>query len=1224
MDAPNHNPFDLSGIAGFDDLGGPGTGPNPDPGVPADPAVLQRNLVALCARNKPLAERLQHAAPVPAGGEPLVFEHGADGQLTGTLGGRRLSSARRGGEEARRLAEGVDPAEAAAACVIGFGLGHHVRALQERMGPKSCVICLEPDLGLLRAVLERVDHSAWLARGRCVIATDPDDGAGLTRRLKGLDGLLAIGVKIIEHPASKARLSAAGAAFGRTVGEVVRNTRTHVVTTLVHAPVTLRNMLMNADRYATSAGITALKDACKGAPAVTVAAGPSLQKNLALLAEPGVRDRVVIIAAQTVLRPMLAAGVRPHFVTALDHHELSARFYEGLTADDVRGVRLVVEPKANPSILESFPGEILCTEEPVLDDIIGAELARPKGRLNPGSTVAHLSYALARYLGCDPVIMIGQDLAFTDHQYYAAGAAIHTVWQGEINPERTLEMLEWERVARMRANLRKVPDQQGRPIYTDEQMATYLAQFEADFQADTQAGLTVIDASEGGARKRHTTAMTLADALAAHATAERPPLPDTHAESRPINDVRDRLLGHLTTIRTQAKEIARQSDRAAAALRKVIDCGSDARRADRLIRDVHAMRDVVHAAQPGFRLVEFINQTGVLNRFKADRIIGLNEDADAATQRRLLAERDIKNVGWIGDAARELDRRVAVAVAVHEGRRAKTTREEATPQADSRTAGLRNPELFVLCDPDYAGTGIRRDLAEPVWRGRDALALTLDRVLNCRSVRRVRLLTPEPDRTAALVDRAGLTGRVEIEPVDRARWRARTGCVGLARAQSAECWRGGVGQTTVYDEHLDPTIIASVMDARAVDACAVVGADWCLADPALIDAVVQRHAEAPDRHQLAFTQSTPGLGTLVLGRAAVDSLVTLAELGSPIGTVGGVLGYLPVRPQADPIASPLCVKVDPCVRDAGVRAIADSTPGRALVAAAMDRLGERAADSTAVQSARALAGVRPFRAPRTLVLELCPGRLVSGPFNRAGPIPGDRAPITIAHAHELIREHTRQREDAVVVLDGPGDPLMHPEALDVARLADECGAACVHLRTDLLREGLSAESIIDSGVGVLSVDLLADTPAAYARLTGLDRHAWVTERMAAIADARATAAGLPAQWIVPRIVKCDATLEEIEPFYDRWIMTLGAAVIDPLPAWSVDPIRPLPVPAARAAQIAREIVRVRCDGAVCDEAWHAIASVNAIACGLTEAVRTVRERAASGLGGVRDGAGAAA
>lgn len=1211
MDPDTTNPFDLSGLGplGFD-------APPADAGLPADPAILERNLIALMARNRPLGERLGKATARCG----LQFEMGADGLVSATLDGRRLSSARRGADEAARFAETVDPAETAAACVIGFGLGHHVRGLQQRMGSRSVVVCFEPDLGLLRAVFERVDHSAWLALGRCVIATDADDAAGLSRSLEKCEALLAVGVKIVEHAPSAARIGEAGVRFGRTLGEVVRSNRTHVVTSLVHAPVTLRNMLMNAERYATCAGITALKDACPGAAAVTVAAGPSLRRNLHLLAEPGLRDRVVIIAAQTVLKPMLAAGIKPHFVTALDHHEMSARFYEGLTAADVRGVRLVVEPKANPAILDAFPGEILCTEESLLDQLIGPGLARPMGAIDPGSTVAHLSYALARHLGCDPVIMIGQDLAFTDGQYYAANAAIHDVWQGELNGERTLEMLEWERVARMRANLRKVADQRGGRVYTDEQMSTYLAQFEADFQRDTEAGLTVIDATEGGARKQYASVMTLAGALTGHAKADRPALPETAHLSRDAGTVRPALRAHLGLLREQADTIAHQGRLAEAALQGVLDAGDDARRADRLIRKVHAMRDIVTAQQPGFALVEFINQTGALNRFKADRLIALHDASDTAAHRRLHAERDIKNVVWIAEAAEDLSKRIAASITVLDGLRSKLTREDPPTQAvdaSSAEIGVSNPELFILCDPDCSGLGVRRDLAEPVWRGRNALALTLGRALRCQSVRRVRVLTPEPERTRVLIDRAGLSGRVEVEPVDRARWRDRARAIGVARAPAADCWRGGAGQTTVFDEQLDPGIIADVMQRRGVDACAVASADAVLLDPVLVDALVERHATNPSRYQLCFSQAAPGLGAVVLGREAVDSLVTLQNAASPLATVGGLLGYLPVSPQADPISTPLCVKVDPCVRDLGRRVLADASPGRALVAAALDSLAlsDEAGCSTAERTARVLAEVKAWKSPRTLVLELCPGRLASGPFGgwkRGGAAPHERVMLDLKAAHDLVRQHTRAREDAVLLLDGPGDPLMHPQALDVVRLADEMGAACVHLRTDLLWEGDESDALADCGLGILSVDLLANDPKVYAGLTGLDRHRSVLERLGAIADARAVdATGLKAPWVLPRMTRCAATLDEVESFYDRWIMTLGAAVIDPLPAWAEDDARPLPVPTLRQAQLGREIVRVRSDGLVCDERWRSL-GVNALHDGLADAFKHARSAAQPG------------
>ena len=70
--------------------------------------------------------------------------------------------------------------------------------------------------------------------------------------------------------------------------------------------------------------------AAAGFPAVCVGAGPSLSRNLALLANPETRRRLVVITAQTTLKPLLACGIRPDFVTALDYHHISTRFYEGL------------------------------------------------------------------------------------------------------------------------------------------------------------------------------------------------------------------------------------------------------------------------------------------------------------------------------------------------------------------------------------------------------------------------------------------------------------------------------------------------------------------------------------------------------------------------------------------------------------------------------------------------------------------------------------------------------------------------------------------------------------------------------------------------------------------------------------------------------------------------------------------------------------------------------
>ncbi|MHC5003324.1 MAG: hypothetical protein ACYTJ0_09385, partial [Planctomycetota bacterium] len=142
---------------------------------------LERNLEALGSSHADLAERLRQTPPAV----DVQFGDDAQGAATATLDGRQLCSRRRPVDEARRLVDGIDLAEHAVVVVMGFGLGHHVRRLVERFDRTGIVVVFEPDLALLRAVFERVDHSAWLADALIVWCTDAEDRAALARRMEG-------------------------------------------------------------------------------------------------------------------------------------------------------------------------------------------------------------------------------------------------------------------------------------------------------------------------------------------------------------------------------------------------------------------------------------------------------------------------------------------------------------------------------------------------------------------------------------------------------------------------------------------------------------------------------------------------------------------------------------------------------------------------------------------------------------------------------------------------------------------------------------------------------------------------------------------------------------------------------------------------------------------------------------------------------------------------------
>jgi hypothetical protein len=1235
-----------------------------------DASLLERNLAALERGSPDAAAAIRRAVPRADVTFVATDEIGPDGRpalspQVGACGGARaLASRRRPLDEARRAAERADIAESGCLVVCGFGAGYFVGAVAARMRRAGVVVCFEPDVALLRAVLERIDHSSWIESANVALLTDPDDTAAMTQSLRNLEAVVGLGVSLLADTGARERLGALADRFESNFKRVVEAVSTTVVTTMAQIDVTIRNLTANLDRYVTCEGIDDLKDLAataggkasaagergEGRPAIVVSAGPSLRRNVDLLADPAVRRRFILIAVQTVLKPLLARGIRPDFVTALDYHEISRRFYEGLTPADVDGVTLVVEPKANPAILDAFPGRIRCVADPILDELLGPEMARERGdgraSLPPGATVAHLAYYLARHLGCDPVVLVGQDLGFTDGQYYAAGAAIHDVWAGELNPFNTLEMLEWQRIARMRPNLRRATDSLGRPIYTDVQMNAYLAQFERDFKRDAEAGLTIIDATEGGVAKRGANPMPLREVIARYAaqpaSPDGPALPPAPARAEPAARLQRlrRLAERLGEVRRGVWQVGDLSRQAAARLREMLDHHGDQDRVNALIARVEGLRDRVQAICPAYALVHRLNQTGAFRRFRADRAIHLDESLSDLQRQRRQIERDVDNVTWLADAANALGTILEDALAslpVEAGGRGapKRVRDPAPPpfhasphrvptpgprgspsQGAPVSSGADAVSITAERDirvaavipvlPDRSGLGTPRDLARPFLLGATPLRMTLLRLARCRRLAGAILLADDPDQARALAAGPVPGLAVSVRRADLGPLRQRLRAVGPARLWADTCWRGGIGGMTVFDELLDAPLLLEALAAGAegagrgpaLSAALLVGADWALVDPVLCDAVIERHAERPDAHRLAFTQAPPGLCGCVVSRPLAERLAAAWHAGGAgAASIATVLSYVPSSPTLDPIASPACVAVDPAVRDAHLRFVPDSPARRSILAGALAGLAEGvlAADARTIAhlvaeraESAAAAGV-----PQQLVLELCTGRRTSGRrahWERGSIGAVERAPMPRGLAERLLVELADTtagapgRPDAAVSFAGAGDPLLHPDLFDLVAAARRAGAGAVHVRTDLLCDHETLDRLLDCGADVISVDLMADSPATYRSIMGIDRFDRARDNLLRLLEARARAApagGLPRPWIVPRLTRCDAAYADVESFFDRWLIAAGAAVIDPLPlSIPGERIEPLPRPAGVRRRDLRRRMTVFSDGSV--------------------------------------------
>jgi hypothetical protein len=266
--------------------------------------------------------------------------------------------------------------------------------------------------------------------------------------------------------------------------------------------------------------------------------------------------------------------------------------------------------------------------------------------------VAHLSFYLAEFLGCDPIILTGQDLGFVDGLYYKPGTAIHETWGVELGRFNTLETKEWERIARSKHILRKIPDVHGHAMYTEEQFFVYLQQFERDFAASR---CRVIDATEGGARKQHVTVMPLREAIDGYcgksearspepeAGSQGPEVPAWKTWSCDVAGNLERVIAALEARRVSALDMKVTCDATIPLLEEMLEHQADQARLNGMFVEVDKLRSHVGSDPATFEMVCYLNTIGELRKFQADLLVKAAGDDGHERQKRQLT-RDIDYV----------------------------------------------------------------------------------------------------------------------------------------------------------------------------------------------------------------------------------------------------------------------------------------------------------------------------------------------------------------------------------------------------------------------------------------------------------------------------------------------------------------------------------------------------------------------------------------------------
>lgn len=180
----------------------------------------------------------------------------------------------------------------------------------------------------------------------------------------------------------------------------------------------LENLVSNIYKINNSTPLNSYIDANKNIPAIIVSAGPSLDKNMqTMIKYKDYLDKFFIIAGNRTLGSLIKNNIIPDLVVSIDPQYVT---YEMIEKYMDYKIPLAFYEYTNKNLLNEYKGELI-----YLAELLPRTIENMKNFMGTfsGGSVAHSSTDIARIMGCNPIIFVGQDLAYTfekDHSEISA------------------------------------------------------------------------------------------------------------------------------------------------------------------------------------------------------------------------------------------------------------------------------------------------------------------------------------------------------------------------------------------------------------------------------------------------------------------------------------------------------------------------------------------------------------------------------------------------------------------------------------------------------------------------------------------------------------------------------------------------------------------------------------------------------------------------------------
>ncbi len=394
-------------------------------------------------------------------------------------------------KEAQRLIDSSGLKKQQVIVILGMGLGYHLLEIIRRFPNPVKLIIIEKDPDLFYRALKHHDFSPLIAHSNVHFWVGIEIGE-IQSKLEqeqfnfSLYGVTPIPFKpcVNEEPEYYHLITI-------NIQKLYQEASINQKTQTRFAKLFYHNFFDNLPSIVDSPGINNLKDRWLDQPVILVSAGPSLDKNISILKH--FQNKALLISVATAYKPLMNNGIIPDIVFAIDPDETMYLAFDGMDLSSA-STRLVFDPCIFSQIPLEYSGMRNSIDSNLYISQWLASFMGSKGSLGKMQSVAHTAYQFSRFLGSDPIILVGQDLAFNGYRMHCSKSYYEEPLPEKFTRWSTLETCFQEKFNTFKDSVFIARDLFGGEVSTTRAMDSY----KNLFVEKTRSQLEFINATEGG------------------------------------------------------------------------------------------------------------------------------------------------------------------------------------------------------------------------------------------------------------------------------------------------------------------------------------------------------------------------------------------------------------------------------------------------------------------------------------------------------------------------------------------------------------------------------------------------------------------------------------------------------------------------------------------------------------------------------------------------------